>query len=66
MQKELALMKALLRALSRLLDRRLLSPGPTCFRPCPPIADGTELMVPRPEVVVDDGVRRKKILRLVT
>jgi hypothetical protein len=28
------------------------------------IADGTEMMAPWSEVVVDDGVRRKKVLRL--
>ena len=52
------------RALSYLLDRRLLSPGPKRFGPNTPIADSTEAMTPWPEVAVDDGVRREKVLRL--
>jgi hypothetical protein len=45
------------RALSYLLDRRLLSPSPKCFRLGTAITDSTEAMTSWPEVTVDDGVR---------
>jgi hypothetical protein len=64
LQNELALIKGLLWASSRLLDRRPPLPGPKCFHLGTPITDGTEAMAPWSEVVVDDGVRRKKVLRL--
>ncbi len=53
------------RALTRLLDGRLLSPSPKRFGSSTPIADSTEAMTPWPEVTVDDGVRREKVLCLV-
>jgi hypothetical protein len=39
-------------------------PGPKRFGPSTPIADRSEAMTPWPEVTVDDGVRREKVLCL--
>jgi hypothetical protein len=47
-----------------LSDRRLLPPDPKSLHPGTPITDGAEVMAPRPEVAVDDGVRREEALRL--
>jgi hypothetical protein len=52
------------RALSHLLDRRLLSPGPKRFGPSTAIIDGIEAMTPWPDLSVNDGVSREEILRL--
>lgn len=57
LRNKLGLMLLACRALSLLLDRRLLSPGPERFGPSTPIADRTEAVTSWPEVTVDDGVR---------
>jgi hypothetical protein len=64
LQNELALVIPVRPASSHLLDRRLLSPDLERFCPGTPIADSTEAMTPWPEVAVDDGVCREKVLRL--
>ena len=56
LRNKLVLMMPACRALSRLLDRCLLSPGPKRFGPGTPIADSPEAMTPWPEVAVDDAM----------
>jgi hypothetical protein len=65
LQNKFRLLMPAHQALSHLLDRRLLSPGPKRFGPSAPIARRAEAMTPWPEVAVDDGVCREKVLRLV-
>jgi hypothetical protein len=61
----LALKMLMSQTLPHLLDGNFLSPDPKRFGPSPSIADGAEAMTPRPEVTVDEGMRREEILRLV-
>jgi hypothetical protein len=63
-QNELAVMTCQHAGLSHLLDARLLSPNPKSLRPRTAITTSAEPMTPRPEVSIDDRVRRQEVLRL--
>ena len=62
----MTLLPSVCRASSHQMDRGLLLPCPKRFGPGAPIADRAEAMVPLSEVAIDDGMRREKVLRLVT